>query len=63
MRRKLDVTRSEMQTLQEEEKLSHREIAKRLEISYNTVLRYLGPQPEWITEKNRRGKLENTSEG
>ncbi len=43
MRRKIDVTAAEMLTLREEG-LSNHDIAKSLDISVNTVRRYIGAQ-------------------
>lgn len=46
--KKCEVTAAEMMRMREEEGLSNAEIAKRLDISYATVKRYIGAQPDGI---------------
>ena len=43
-----DFSLQELQYMRDHDKLSNREIADRCGISYNTVVRYLGKQPEDI---------------
>lgn len=43
-----DISMSELETLRNEEKLTNREIASRLGVSYQTILKILGPQPAWL---------------
>lgn len=46
--KKCEVTAAEMMRMREEEGLSNAEIAKRLDISYSTVKKYIGTQPNGI---------------
>lgn len=46
--KKCEVTAAEMMRMREEEGLSNAEIAKRLDISYSTVKKYIGTQPDGI---------------
>lgn len=47
------ISLQEFQTLRDDEELSNLEIAQRLDVSYATVLKILGPQPKGLRKKRQ----------
>lgn len=47
------ISLQEFQTLRDDEELSNLEIAQRLDVSYATVLKILGPQPPGLRKKRQ----------